>query len=107
MKPNLDDKRFAYVGVPMTALTIEAIGGKGRDKGKNMFLLGLIARMFDLDVAKLESMVKEWGGERNEDVLQRPSTPSTSATVTKSDVSRRPSNSSLPKSTRPAARRSS
>jgi 2-oxoglutarate ferredoxin oxidoreductase subunit alpha len=70
VKPNLSDKRFTHVGVPMTALTIEAIGGKGRDKGKNMFLLGLIARMFDLDVPKLEAMLKDWGAKRDPSLLQ-------------------------------------
>ena len=65
VKPNLEDKRFTYVGVPMTTLTIEAIGGKGRDKGKNMFLLGLIARMFDLNLPKLETMLKDWGAKRD------------------------------------------
>lgn len=65
VEPNLDDKRFTYVGVPMTALTVEAIGGKGHDKGKNMFLLGLLARMFDLDTVKLEAMLKAWGAKRD------------------------------------------
>ena len=70
VKPDLDDKRFTYVGVPMTSLTIEAIGGKGRDKGKNMFLLGLIARMFDLDTVKLETMLKDWGAKRDASTME-------------------------------------
>jgi 2-oxoglutarate ferredoxin oxidoreductase subunit alpha len=70
VNPDLDDKRFTYVGVPITTLTIEAIGGRGRDKGKNMFLLGLIARMFDLDVPKLTAMLKEWGARRDPTLVQ-------------------------------------
>jgi len=70
VKPNPDDKRFTCVGVPMTSLTIEAIGGKGRDKGKNMFLLGLIARMFDLNMPKLEAMLKDWGAKRDASTME-------------------------------------
>ena len=28
VEPNLDDKRFVYVGVPITGLTVEALGGR-------------------------------------------------------------------------------
>ena len=44
---------FHHLGVPITGLTIEAIGGTAKDKGKNIFALGLIAKMFDLNVPKL------------------------------------------------------
>ena len=70
VKPNPDDKRFTSIAVPMTSLTIEAVGGKGRDKGKNMFLLGLIARMFDLDMPKLEAMLKDWGARRDAGTME-------------------------------------
>src|SRR5213595_4151678 len=49
VEPNLDDKRFVYVGVPITGLTIEALGGTAKDKGKNIFVLGLISKIFNLD----------------------------------------------------------
>ena len=55
VEPNLDDKRFVYVGVPITGLTVEALGGTAKDKGKNIFVLGLIAKIFHLDVEKLTS----------------------------------------------------
>src|SRR3954464_6305536 len=42
VEPDLDDKRFVYVGVPITGLTVEALGGTAKDKGKNIFVLGLI-----------------------------------------------------------------
>src|SRR5881397_1102562 len=35
VEPNLYDKRFMYVGVPITGLTVEALGGTAKDKGKN------------------------------------------------------------------------
>jgi len=47
-------QEFRHVGVPISSLTVEAIGGTGKDKGKNVFVLGLVAKMFDLDVPKLE-----------------------------------------------------
>ena len=42
------------------------VGGTAKDKGKNIFVLGLLARIFDLDVAKLTALVKErFGGTCN------------------------------------------
>src|SRR5438067_2774978 len=63
VQPNLDDKRFVYVGVPITGLTVEALGGTAKDKGKNIFVLGLIARIFHLDRDKLTGLIREkFGG---------------------------------------------
>jgi 2-oxoglutarate/2-oxoacid ferredoxin oxidoreductase subunit alpha len=50
---------YHHVGVPISGLTVEAIGGTAKDKGKNIFALGLIAKMFDLNVPKLEKLVGE------------------------------------------------
>jgi 2-oxoglutarate ferredoxin oxidoreductase subunit alpha len=50
---------YHHVGVPISSLTVEAIGGTAKDKGKNIYALGLIARMFDLNVAKLEKLIGE------------------------------------------------
>jgi 2-oxoglutarate ferredoxin oxidoreductase subunit alpha len=50
---------YHHVGVPISGLTIEAIGGTAKDKGKNIYALGLIARMYDLNVPKLEKLVGE------------------------------------------------
>jgi 2-oxoglutarate ferredoxin oxidoreductase subunit alpha len=50
---------YRHVGVPISSLTVEAIGGTGREKGKNVYALGLIARMFDLNVPKLEKLIEE------------------------------------------------
>jgi len=59
VQPDLEDKNYIYVGVPMTGLTVEALGGTTKDKGKNIFLLGLLAKIFDLDVPKLERLMTE------------------------------------------------
>jgi len=57
-KPELR-KDYRHVGIPISTHTIEAIGGTARDKGKNLYALGLLARMFDLDVPRLEKLVSE------------------------------------------------
>jgi len=70
VKPNAEDNRFTNVAVPITSGTVEAVGGTSKDKGKNIFVLGLIARIFDLDVAKLSALIKERFGGKNEDVVR-------------------------------------
>ncbi len=50
---------YHHVGVPISSLTVEAIGGTGRDKGKNIYSLGLIAKMFDLNVPRLTKLIEE------------------------------------------------
>jgi len=52
-------KDYHHIGIPISGLTVEAIGGTARDKGKNIYALGLIAKMFDLNVPKLEKLVAE------------------------------------------------
>src|SRR5688500_6318794 len=44
---------YRHVGIPISSRTVEAIGGTAKDKGKNIFALGLVAKMFDLNVPKL------------------------------------------------------
>ena len=51
--------KYRHLGVPISSLTIEAIGGTGRDKGKNVFALGLLAKMFGLNVPKLHKLLAE------------------------------------------------
>src|SRR5262245_39897744 len=57
--PEANKALYHHVGVPISGLTVEAIGGTAKDKGKNIFALGLIAKMFDLNVPKLEKLVTE------------------------------------------------
>jgi len=35
---------YHHIPIPISGLTVEAIGGTAKDKGKNIFALGLIAR---------------------------------------------------------------
>jgi 2-oxoglutarate ferredoxin oxidoreductase subunit alpha len=69
VEPNLDDKRFVYVGVPITGLTVEALGGTAKDKGKNIFVLGLISKIFNLDAEKLNRLITEKFGGKDESVV--------------------------------------
>jgi 2-oxoglutarate ferredoxin oxidoreductase subunit alpha len=70
VKPNPDDKRVTAIGVPITSNTVEAVGGSSKEKGKNIYVLGLIARIFDLDIPKLTQLVKERFGGKSEDIVR-------------------------------------
>jgi 2-oxoglutarate ferredoxin oxidoreductase subunit alpha len=60
VEPNPEwQKEYRHLGVPISGLTVEAIGGTAKDKGKNIYALGLIARMFDLNVPKLTKLIEE------------------------------------------------
>jgi 2-oxoglutarate ferredoxin oxidoreductase subunit alpha len=59
-----------HVGVPISTLAIEAIGGTSKDKGKNIFALGLLARMFDLNVSRLDALIGERFGGKDPSVLR-------------------------------------
>jgi 2-oxoglutarate ferredoxin oxidoreductase subunit alpha len=61
---------YHHVGIPISSLTIEAIGGTAKDKGKNIFSLGLIARMFDLNIPKLEKLIHERFGGKDESIVK-------------------------------------
>ena len=53
------EKIYHHIGVPISGLTVEAIGGTAKDKGKNIYTLGLVGKMFDLNVPKLEQLIGE------------------------------------------------
>jgi 2-oxoglutarate ferredoxin oxidoreductase subunit alpha len=60
---------YHHLGIPISGLTVEAIGGTAKDKGTNIFSLGLIAKMFDLNLPKLEKLIGERFGGKDESVL--------------------------------------
>src|SRR4051794_9855360 len=39
-------KDYHHLGIGISSLTVEAIGGAAKDKGKNIFTLGLLAKIF-------------------------------------------------------------
>src|SRR5215475_413061 len=60
---------YHHLGIPISSLTVEAIGGTAKDKGKNIFALGLVAKMFDLNVPKLEKLIGERFGGKDVSIL--------------------------------------
>ncbi len=73
VEPDMDllrRRRITAASVPMTSLTIEILGGSGKQKGKNIFLLGIIARIFRLDMEKVRFLIGERFGGKDESVLR-------------------------------------
>jgi 2-oxoglutarate ferredoxin oxidoreductase subunit alpha len=70
VEPDLTDSRVTFVGVPMTSTTIEAIGGSARDRGKNIFVLGLLTNLFDLQREKLVHIIETQFKNKHESVLR-------------------------------------
>jgi 2-oxoglutarate ferredoxin oxidoreductase subunit alpha len=71
VQPNPEwNQDYRQVAVPISSRTVEAIGGTAKDKGKNIFTLGLIARMFDLNVPKLERLITERFGGKDESIVK-------------------------------------
>src|SRR5438046_1616181 len=62
-------KQYHHVGVPISGLTVEAIGGTAKDKGKNIYTLGLLAKIFDLNVPKLTQLISERFGGKDQSIL--------------------------------------
>ena len=70
VEPDLTDKRFEFVGVPITSTTIETIGGSTKSRGKNLFVLGLITCIFQLDREKLSGIIARQFAKKDESVLR-------------------------------------
>src|SRR5271170_2185576 len=71
VQPNPEwEKDYRHVGVPISSRTVEAIGGTAKDKGKNIFALGLVAKMFDLNLPKLERLITERFAGKDESVAK-------------------------------------
>ncbi|MDP6793996.1 MAG: 2-oxoacid:acceptor oxidoreductase subunit alpha [Verrucomicrobiota bacterium] len=62
--------KYRHIGIAISSLTIEAIGGTARDKGKNIYALGLIGRMFSLNTEKLERLINERFSGKGESVVK-------------------------------------
>ncbi len=71
VEPRLEwQQDYHHIGVPIASLTVEAIGGTAKDKGKNIYALGLLARVFDLNVPKLEQLVIERFTGKDESIVK-------------------------------------
>lgn len=64
------ETKYRAIAVPITSRTVEAIGGTAKDKGKNMFVLGMLARLFDLEVPKLEEMLQGYYKGKGDSVIR-------------------------------------
>ena len=67
-KPEWEES-YRHVGVNISGLTVEAVGGTGKDKGKNIYALGLLAKIFDLNVTKLTKLIEERFGGKDPTVV--------------------------------------
>jgi len=63
-------ENYRHVGVNISSLTVEAVGGTGRDKGKNIYSLGLLAKIFDLNIPKLTKLIEERFGGKDPAIVQ-------------------------------------
>ena len=71
VQPNPEwEKDYRHLAVPISSRTVEAIGGTGKDKGKNIFALGVVAKIFDLNMPKLERLISERFGGKDESVVK-------------------------------------
>src|SRR5580658_1277214 len=71
VQPNPEwHQEYHHVAVPISSRTVEAIGGTAKDKGKNIFTLGLVAKMFDLNLPKLERLITERFAGKDESVAK-------------------------------------
>ncbi len=64
------ERGIVHIGVPFTSATIEATGGSARDRGKNIFVLGLICAAFNLDKEKIATILARQFGKKDEAVLR-------------------------------------
>jgi len=64
------ERGITNIGVPFTSATIEAIGGSAKDRGKNIFVLGLLCAIYDLDREKITDIIAKKFGKKGEGVLR-------------------------------------
>jgi len=58
---------YKLIGIPFSSETEKALGGKGR--GKNLFVLGLLANLYKLDTVKLTKLIHDRFAKKGEAVL--------------------------------------
>jgi len=64
------ERGIHHIGVPFTTATVEAVGGSARDRGKNIFVLGMLCAVFRLDKDKVASILSRQFGKKDESVLR-------------------------------------
>lgn len=65
-----EERDIRNIGVPFTSASIEALGGSAKDRGKNIFVLGMLCAVYKLDRVKLVEIISRKFGNKSEDVLR-------------------------------------
>ncbi|MBT8044421.1 MAG: 2-oxoacid:acceptor oxidoreductase family protein, partial [Verrucomicrobiae bacterium] len=65
-----DERGITHIGVPFTSATIEALGGSAKNRGKNIFVLGLLCAIYELDREKMSDIIARKFGKKSEGVLR-------------------------------------
>ena len=65
-----EERGIIHIGVPFTSATIEAIGGSAKQRGKNIFVLGMICAVYHLDREKLAAIVARKFEKKSDDILR-------------------------------------
>ncbi|NNM29434.1 MAG: 2-oxoacid:acceptor oxidoreductase subunit alpha, partial [Akkermansiaceae bacterium] len=65
-----EERDIIHIGVPFTSATIEAIGGSAKDRGKNIFVLGVLCAVYQLDRDGLTHLIERKFGKKAEDILR-------------------------------------
>ena len=70
VEPVANERGLQHVGIPITSTTVEALGGSTRERGKNLFVLGLVTNLFKLDREKVVALIDRQFGRKGEDVIR-------------------------------------
>jgi 2-oxoglutarate ferredoxin oxidoreductase subunit alpha len=65
-----EERGIIHIGVPFTSATIEAIGGNAKSRGKNIFVLGLLCAVYQLDRERISEIMSAKFGKKSEDILR-------------------------------------
>ncbi|MGJ8654094.1 MAG: 2-oxoacid:acceptor oxidoreductase subunit alpha [Opitutaceae bacterium] len=65
-----EERGIVHIGVPFTSATIEALGGSAKDRGKNIFVLGMLCAVYQLDREKMTDIIARKFGKKSEGVLR-------------------------------------
>lgn len=70
VETTVSERNIQHVGIPITSTTVEALGGSTRERGKNLFVLGLVTQLFKLDHDKVVALIERQFGRKGEDVIR-------------------------------------
>ncbi len=70
VEPTASDRGLHHVAIPITSTTVEALGGSTRERGKNLFVLGLVTQLFKLDHDKVVALIERQFGRKGDDVIR-------------------------------------